>query len=62
MAPQYSKLLTKTNVIATAGIATTIWVLLSKRKGKSTKLDRYITQLSMYIKNIMRSKVVVFNF
>lgn len=50
MAPQYSKLLTRGNVIATAGIATTLWVLLARRKGKPVKLDRYITQLSIYIK------------
>lgn len=50
MAPQYSKLLTRTNVVATAGIATTIWILLAKRKVKPTvKLDRYITQLSICI-------------
>lgn len=61
MAPQYSKLFTRTNVIATAGLATTLWVLLARRKGKSVKLDRYITQLSIYIKKV-NNKVVAFDF
>lgn len=59
MAPQYSKLLTRTNVLATAGIATTIYVLLARRKGKPAKLDRYITQLSIYI---IKSEMQTFVF
>lgn len=51
MAPQYSKLFTRNSVIATAGVATTLWILLARRKGKPVKLDRYITQLSICVKS-----------
>ncbi|GJQ71496.1 hypothetical protein Trydic_g11213 [Trypoxylus dichotomus] len=49
MAPNYSKLLTKSNVLLTAGAVTLIWILRNKRKKKSFQNKRNVEEEVKYL-------------